>query len=165
MTIHKYNKDLILKGTFISIDPSSGSNSSMPAYAVYKESRLISSGTIELNLNKDLMYRLADLTKQLGKVLEEYPDINLAVVENIPVIPGKFSHHSLSSLMKSVGAIAGAFDPDTITFIEIMPRTWRKFAGEGYQKTDVGDAIQIGRAAIELAKLLKEPKEKKSKKA
>lgn len=164
MAIDKKNAEIILKGTFISIDPSCGSNNSMPAYAIYKESRLVRSGTIQLNLNKDTEYRLKDLSKQLSNIIPM--DVDVAVIENIPVMPGKFSHKGLSSLFKSVGTIIGAFsviENPNLIFINIMPISWRKYAPAGYVKSDVGDAILIGNAAIQLAKKILEPSKKRGK--
>lgn len=160
--IHKKNAEQLLKGTFISLDPSCGSQSSMPAYAIYTRGRLVGSGIIQLNLNKELPYRLKELSYKISKILDQYPQIDSAVVENIPVIPGKFSQKGLSSLLKSVGTIMGSFlhKGEDFLIIEIMPRSWRQFAPADYVKSDVGDAIMIGHATIKLCEKLYEPNKK-----
>ena len=129
------NRDKILGGTMIAIDPASRSL----GYSVWQLGRMTDSGSIEAK--GDIGQRLA----YLHDCLEGLPQADVMVIEKIG--QGRQAHHFL---LWSQGAIAAALRAPVT--IEIPPSLWRRFRDKDYIKSDLNDAMYIGRTAIALAK-------------
>jgi hypothetical protein len=147
----------VQKGYMLAIDPSSGSQGSLPGFAVFKAGRLVDAGTISLPRGtRHIGSRLFLLRDTLEKEFEK-PDI-LAVEWIAPVFPGAknaYFQKSASSLMKSVGAIMSVWDSPVV---EPAPTTWHTMTPPNYEKNDTNDACMIGNAVlITLARILGEP--------
>lgn len=156
--VAKYS-DKILKGHMLVVDPSCGSSSSLPGYAIFKEGKLEETGVIELHsINGDLYKRLREIAKCFDDMFGEF---DILVIEAIPPVHGgnvmgKAKSHA--SLLKSVGAIVGSVDATRV--VDIHPRTWQKYKDKDYVKADDQDAKYIGYAAIAIALKQVERKEK-----
>ena len=142
--------ETILTQNMLCIDPSTGSYSSMPGYALFKKGKKIESGIIEVDpkLNKSLkLYEIA------RTIREDFSDtaIDLLVVEYIPPMSfkGGMSGVAIMSLQKSIGAIMGAM-PFT-NLLEIPVASWKAFKPKDYVKTDEYDSICLGLCAIGIA--------------
>jgi hypothetical protein len=144
-------------GNVLAIDPSSGSQGSVPGYALFKAGQLQDAGTIALPRGtKALSNRLFLLRDTLEK---EFQKPDLLIVELIsPVMPaknGQFLHANGSSLIKAVGAILSCWD---VPVLEVAPMTWHSMTPPTYKKSDTHDACMIGWAAfITLARVTGEP--------
>lgn len=141
-------RELITKGQLLAIDPSSGSEGSMPGFAIFKEGRLISCGTIKLPAGGELHLRLQELARTLREEFE-VPDV-LVVEQIAPYIKGFFN----LSLHKSIGATVSAIPCKSL--VEISPSSWhaaiRKMGIEdSYVKSDVNDAIFMGYCVVKEA--------------
>lgn len=139
-------KTKILEGTFISIDPSVGSGSSMPAWALYKQGKLVESGKWKIELDQELADRCRDLHGLVTALIKETTPL-LVVVEKITA-GGRFKR--MDSLLKGVGAIMVAASP--LPVLEISPRTWQTMKPDDYYKSDEQDAIAIGYYVVETSK-------------
>lgn len=145
----------VLKGSMLVIDPSSGSSSSMPGYAIFASGELLDSGILTVNANKELPRRLVDIAKCLR---EQFSPVNVLVIEDIPVRAHGRNATGHASLLKSVGAILSAAQYDQ--FIEVSPSVWKAYIEktiaikEKYVKGDEWDAKVIGYCVIDLAKEL-----------
>jgi len=148
--------ELLLQGTLLAIDPSSGSAGSLPGYALFKGGRLVDAGTLELPRSGPLANRLFLLRDTLAKEFDR-PDL-LAVELISPVMPsrkGIFLHKNSSSLIKAVGAVLSCWD---CPVVEVAPVTWHSMTPPHYQKSDAADACAIGGACfITLARVRGEP--------
>jgi hypothetical protein len=144
----------LLEGTVVSIDPSCGSSSSMPAYAIYWAGRLLNSGTIQLDIEKPIEQRLYDLGLQLRSSITD--SVGVLIYEDVPPVrfykSGRTSAGSQSSLIKSVGTILGTIRADH--HVGLRPSVWRRISGPSHVKGDVEDAIEMGRLTIELARYI-----------
>jgi hypothetical protein len=145
--------DKIKNGSVLAIDPSSGSYSSQPGYAIYKNGQLDDSGIVEIHSGDHISNRLHRLAKALK---EEFDEPALLITENIPPFMAEkgtspFATRNVISLHQSVGVIMSVWDVPVIT---VSPRTWRSFIPDGYMKDDEHDAIMIGWAAVQYAKRL-----------
>lgn len=153
---------LILEGRILCIDPSVGSASSMPGYAIYENQKLIDKGTIDIDVKttkKHVGFRLQELGKSLR---EEFKTVDVLVIEDIPPFRagGTYGANKAHvSLLKSVGCIFGSAQFEHL--VNIHPRTWQKWRDENYAKTDDKDAEYIGIAAIGMAKIIRDGIEKK----
>lgn len=152
--------DILQNGEMLAVDPSSGSQGSLPGYALFRKGKLVDAGTIELPRGtRPLANRLFLLRDTLEKAFDK-PD--LLTIELIsPVMPAKggaFLHKHASSLIKSVGSILSTWD---VPVLEVSPMTWHSMTPPEYKKDDVQDACMIGWAVfITLARLTgtEEPK-------
>lgn len=143
----KPHADLILTGTLLAVDPSSGSRTSQPGWAFFSEGEYLMGGTLRIDHKGDIYQRLIDLYKGLNTLLDTTPDV--MVIEKI--------HKSMSSnyLLWAVGvSIAAVQQPLTI---EVLPHIWKATSkvDKTYTKTDENDARMLGRTVIELAKRAK----------
>ena len=151
----------ILEGTVLAVDPSVGSRTSQPGYAVFKNGELIEFGTITIpKPSRDLPYKLRDLRVKLNSEFET-PDV--LVVEQIPpkrYIPGGFNPVQ-SSLLMAEGVILSSFYGKDCKVIRIKPTEWQaicKRYGDWSreEKGDDMDAFGIGMSVIRTARQLKE---------
>lgn len=137
------NRDLIINKTFISIDPGSTS----PGWALWKLGKLVDAGEIKPKKTDNISKRLA----YIHDYLESLPQADIIIVEKIGIITGRKAQ-SHPYLLWSLGAIAGALRCKNM--IEMPPSMWQKFRNKNYTKSDREDAIVIGRACIEIAKII-----------
>lgn len=142
-------KDCLLTGTLLAIDPSTGSRSSMPGYALFKNGQLVESGTITVDIKGNRAERLHEINRTLREELET-PDV--VAVESAGYFVGKMNPASIISLQRAIGAIVAAHPVKCL--IEIPSNVWQKHAFPGYIKNDANDAICIGLCAINTAKEL-----------
>lgn len=152
LEIEQYG-EIIQAGEVLAVDPSSGSQGSLPGYALFKAGKLVDAGTIDLPRgSRPLANRLFLLRETLEKAFQK-PDL-LAIELISPVMPAKngaFLHKHASSLIKAVGAILSTWDVPTL---EVSPMTWHSMTPPEYKKSDVQDACMIGWAVyITLARL------------
>ncbi len=131
------HSDLILNGTLLAIDPSSGSVGSQPGYAIYERGKLTESGTIDLNPKYNLATRLVLLGNQIREISA---DIDVMAIEQV---------WKNNSLLKSCGAIISNFYG--VKTIEVPAINWCKAKDGDYVKTDECDAIYIGKYVMEVA--------------
>jgi hypothetical protein len=145
----------VLTGTVLVIDPSSGSSSSQPGYALFSGGNLTDSGTIVINHAKEVPRRLQDIAKALQK---DFPPVDVLIIEDIPVRSFGRNAHAHATLLKSVGAILSAAQYDK--FIEISPSVWHAWLSKdpaiakGYAKGDEWDAKVMGFCVLDLARTL-----------
>ena len=140
-TIKKHAK-VVLNGTVLAIDPSSGSDESMPGFAVFKQGELVMSGTIKLP-HIELHGRLYALYDKIQALLGSPPD--LLVVEDIAGQIHKYLHYAVGV------SIAAARSPLSL---RIGLPVWKAVAKADpkYVKSDVNDAIKMGEAVVLLAR-------------
>lgn len=139
-------RDLILKGKLLAIDPSTGSTSSLPGYAIYEAGVLVESGLIQVSVAEASNKRLYEINRTLREEFE-IPDV--LVIEHISEIAFgvlKFKPKAFCGLHRGVGAILSAFNVDPV--IAVPPRIWKKTVDENYVKSDESDAVYIGRHVI-----------------
>ena len=156
LQILKYRKDL-LSGEVLCVDPSSGSKSSMPGYAVYRKGELVESGTIEVPLGDKIYDRLVYLVACIKREFNTTPDV--LVIEDIPIGKGRLRMAALRSLNMSVGAIIGALEVDKV--VALHPRFWKKHARVNYSKSDEQDAIMMGEVCFKVISQLEDKDGKK----
>lgn len=153
-------KDLILNGTMVSCDPSSGgvgsSAKSNPAFTLWEAGEAKDTWTEEIVGSWKPYERLAALSRAVSEV-----ECGVLVIEDVGVIqfPPKKGRPGFNkvnkSLIWSVGAIVGGIAPDQL--IEVKPQTWQRFIDKKtYIKSDINDSIGIGWAAIQMAKETKD---------
>ncbi len=149
---------LVLKGRVLSIDPSIGSTSSMPGWAVYDAGVYIDSGILLINIPNSIPDRLQQLNHEMRQLMLKWkPDV--LVYEDIPASRfGGGNAVAHASLLKAVGAILAV--PGPVGFIGLLPVTWKRFTKENYVKGDEADAIAIGEIAIQLSAWMEDEKAK-----
>lgn len=147
----------ILEGTFIAFDPSTGSQSSMPGYAIFINGNLTESGIIKVNPADRKNVKLFSITESLRT---EFPQADVIAIENIPPVrynrKGAMDGWAIVALQRAVGAIMGCFNCE---YVEVAPASWQKYKFEGYDKSDEHDSICIGLCCIDIAKQIKEEME------
>lgn len=140
----------ILGGMLLAIDPSTGSRSSMPGYALFDKGELVESGIIQVRVQDRKNIRLYNIAETLRT---EFPKIDILAVENIPPVSynrkGAMRGWSLVALQRSIGAIISCFDCD---YVEVAPTWTTKFRPEELDKDDEADAIGIGNATLQAAR-------------
>lgn len=145
MKLTPEERKVILTGTVLAIDPSSGAWSqrykeqSHPGWARFHAGVLVASGVVPMDGKKqNIFQRLRALYDAL---LAEKPDV--LVVEQIR---GTMAHQYLKW---SVGVIIASVRASYT--IEMPIATWRAYAGKGHKKSDEADAVQIGLTLISIA--------------
>jgi hypothetical protein len=145
-----------LQGTVLVIDPSSGSELSVPGFALFQNQTLIESGTLEISRTKRSYERLRELALTLGA---SFGPVDTLVVEYIPPFMsasgGGFRTQAVVNLHRAVGVIMACVTWKSL--LQITPGTWhawvrRNVAGE-YAKSDEKDAIAMGMTILSLAGL------------
>lgn len=140
----------LLEGVAVCIDPSVGSRSSQPGYAVSRQGELVESGTFRIPPDKPIHMRLRLLATQLRRLYTKY-DPDVLVYEDIPAVRyGGGNANSHSSLIKAVGAILSVPGPELC--VGILPSSWKANARTEYEKSDENDAIEILYVIVELAR-------------
>jgi hypothetical protein len=147
----------ILDGVVVSIDPSIGSSSSLPGWAVYRAGQYVASGTFDMPIHKSIPDRLRILANHVRKLYNQYlPDV--LVYEDIPAQRyGMGNAVAHASLLKALGAILSVPGPDG--YVGIMPVSWKKGVRDTYQKGDEADAVEIGYVVIEFASQIRYARE------
>lgn len=150
----------LTEGVVISIDPSIGSTSSMPGYAIYIRGERSSSGTLDIDRNASIPERLQQLAHFIRKLYSIY-DPDVLVYEEIPAQRhGGGNANAHASLLKAVGAILSVSGPDK--YVGILPISWKAQVGDDYVKGDKEDAEAIGRICIQEAHRIIEEDGKKA---
>ena len=148
----------LTEGRVVSIDPSIGSSSSMPGWAVYLAGNYVESGTFDIPRDKSIPERLKHLARCMTKLYARH-DPDVLVYEEIPAQRhGMGNAGAHASLLKAVGAILSVPGPDG--YVGIMPVSWKALVLDTYIKGDEEDACEIGRIVIEQAWLIRNSKEK-----
>lgn len=139
------NRDVILNGTLLAIDPSSFGKDSVPGFTIYEGGKLLTSGTIQRppGPQRDTYQRIQFLYERVSKLLPIPPDV--LVLEEI--------HKALGPvpLLWAAGvSIAAANAPVTI---ECPINLWKCVAKAtpGYIKGDAMDSECMARAIVLLA--------------
>ncbi len=137
------------RGVVLVVDPSMGSLSSKPGWAVYSAGDLADSGVLEVHTEGTRWYRLKEVYRQLANLSAAwYPGV--CVYEEIPVSAhnGR-SQVSHASLLLALGVTMAAVEAEG--FVGIAPNSWKRFVSDGYLKSDEQDAIEMGRIVIDMA--------------
>lgn len=132
--------DVILNGTILCIDPSSG-GTSLPGFAIYEGGQLLTSGTVEFPKPKqDIYRRLPHLYEKVSKLLPVPADI-LAIEEIHPKMSGQELQWAVGTSISAARALS--------TF-QVPINLWKAVAKatDGYLKGDAMDAEMIGLAMI-----------------
>ena len=159
--LKKYH-GLIIKGTVLCIDPSIGSSSSMPGWAVSRNGTRVDSGIIEIEVSRDIPARLQVLNRKIRNLIQEW-DPDILVYEDIPAQRhGGGNANAHASLLKALGAILSV--PGPRGYVGLHPMTWKRLARPSYVKGDEEDANEMLWISIELSKWMETEVEKKGKK-
>lgn len=146
------NLKLILAGVVISIDPSAGSGSSQPAYAVYRAGELVACDILDIVPHRPLWERLTDLSRKLRNLYKLYdPDV-IAFEDIAPQRYGGGNAEAHATLLKSVGVVLSV--PGPRAYIRLSPIVWKRLVRPEYVKGDRQDAEEIGYITIEAAKYI-----------
>lgn len=136
----------------LAVDPSTGSTSSLPGYAIYEAGELVESGLIQVDVSAARNKRLFEIRRTLQEEFE-IPDILvLEHISGLPFGPMRFAPEAFAGLHRGVGAILSAFNVDSV--IEVPPNIWKKHVDEHYRKGDEADAVYIGRYVVNQARLM-----------
>lgn len=151
--IYGYIRDNIkplIEGTVLTIDPSVGSMSSMPGWAVSERGIITKSGTLSIDPRKETHEKLRELHRLLRNLSGDIqPD--LCIYEQVPVSAhGGRSQVSHATLLMAVGVTMCAVSADH--FIGLAPNVWKAKVRDTYMKSDEADAIEMTWIAIEMAK-------------
>lgn len=150
----------LTRGFVLVVDPSMGSASSLPGYAVYAAGDLIDSGVLQVHTEGTRWHRLKEVYRQLENLSTAW-NPSVCVYEEIPVSAhaGR-SQVSHASLLLALGVTMAAVEAEA--FVGIPPITWKKFVSPEYIKGDEQDAIEMGRIVIAMARelLIKDPPRK-----
>jgi Holliday junction resolvasome RuvABC endonuclease subunit len=149
----------LTEGWVIAIDPSIGSSSSLPGYAVYRGGKLLISGVLQIDRNADVPTRLQQLAYEMRRLYAQYP-VDVLVYEDIPAQRyGGGNANAHSSLLKSVGVVLSISGP--ASYVGLLPISWKRLVREGYVKGDKEDAEEIGYIAISEARRITEEEGRK----
>lgn len=144
------HSELIKTGHVLCIDPSVGSSSSLPGFAVYKKGKLVESGLIQVDLGKPLNKRLFEIRRTLQEDFEVPDILILEYIGGYAFGPMRYNITAYHSLIKAVGTVLASFNVDTV--IEVPPAVWKKYVDDQYVKGDEADAVYIGRYVINSAR-------------
>jgi hypothetical protein len=120
-------------GLVLVIDPSSGSQESMPGFCLLKDGYLIESGHYQIPLKEapKRLHYLDSLLREEYRNPDGSPKLSGLVIENIPPFMGRgggpgdagFRTKGVLNLHRSIGVVFGALGDVPIT--EITPRSWK----------------------------------------
>lgn len=141
--------EIIQTGRILALDPSCGSASSMPGYAIYEAGVLTDSGIIDVpGIHRDLPYRLQDIARVLRT---EFPAPDVLVIERIPARRfGGGSATAHASLLAAEGLMMGTLEVPVV--VRIRPQAWRALRHEDWVKGDEEDAKAMGYALLNVCK-------------
>lgn len=160
MEVRKW-RDALLRESLLVIDPSCGSESSQPGWAVYCSGKLGESGVLSIDPNEPLWWRLQALHDQLKDLVEEHQPSILIYEEISPRAWGGRAASGHASLLKAVGVTLGSTH-GVETCIGIRPSTWKKLVRPTYRKSDEADAIEMGWVMLQLAAEIPAHRKKKT---
>lgn len=130
----------LFKGTILAVDPSIGSASSMPGYALVVDGVMVDSGILSINPRESASKRLSGIQHQL---LALVPNPNVLVIEKIaPML--SCGGAGVIQLHWACGVILATY-PDAVP-VMIPNQTWKKYLrdkGIEYKKSDENDAIVL----------------------
>lgn len=148
------NLNRLINGIVVCIDPSIGSSSSMPGYAVYIAGELQSSGILPIDPTGSVPMRLQKLAYHMRRLYAEW-DPDTLVYEEIPAQRyGGGNANAHASLLKAVGVILSISGPSG--YVGLLPLSWKRMIRDTYVKGDREDAEEIGYIAIQQAKRISE---------
>lgn len=139
----------LVRGVVLVVDPSMGSSSSLPGWAVYSGGDYADSGVLEVHTEGSHWHRLKEVYRQLENLSKAWLP-GVCVYEQIPVSAhaGR-SQVSHASLLMALGVTMAAVEADG--FVGIAPVSWKRFISPGYIKSDEADAVEMGRIVIAMA--------------
>lgn len=142
----KYNKDLLLNGTMLAIDPGSVKS----GWALFKKGELLASGDFKTKSRPPLLRM-----KEIREFYSKFREVDILAMEYIHEPNGKTVMSSYTKLLKSVGALAASVD---FTYcLEIAPIVWQDVYSlkQGRKtKSDESDAMGVGKALVIMAREL-----------
>lgn len=143
--------NLLLNGTVLAIDPSSG-GSSQPGWALFKAGQLVGQGEIQLPSKRTINDRLQVLYDEVYKLTDTRPD--MLILECVS--KGTMAH---PFLVWSIGTVIAAARAHAMT--ECPINVWKAVAKamHEYEKTNASDAVLIGQSLILLAQKFHEEKQ------
>jgi len=139
--------DCILNGTLLAIDPSTGSKSSMPGFAVFEKGILIESGIIQVDLKGNRAQKLYQINHTLRT---DFGAPDVVAVESAGYFISKMNPASIISLQRAIGAVIAAWPVKCL--VEVPSNVWQRYQFKGYIKGDEADSICIGLTVIAKAK-------------
>lgn len=144
----------LLEGVVCCFDPSIGSTSSMPGWAVSRAGVIFASGIFEIPAHETIPQRLNRLHGHVRKLYNLHsPDV--CVYEQIPALrQGGGNAWGHASLLKALGVILSV--PGPADYVAIFPMSWKSLARDEYVKGDEADAIEILWVVIEEARRIRE---------
>lgn len=144
----------------MSVDPSIGSTSSQPGWAIYRKGNFIEGGIIPIPHHLSVPKRLRMLANGIRKLYRQY-DPDVLIYEEITSVNNRVGGNSNAhaSLLKALGVILSVPGPEG--YVGIFPISWKKLARPEYIKGDKEDAIEIGYVVIQLAKEISNAKKNK----
>lgn len=145
----------LLEGVVCCFDPSIGSTSSQPGWAVSIAGELQASGTFEINPTGTIPARLHTLHGYVRKLYNEW-DPDVCIYEQIPAqrTGGGGNAWAHASLLKSLGVILSVPGPDH--YVSIFPVSWKAMVRDTYVKGDEADAREILYVVIQEARRILE---------
>lgn len=139
----------LLYSVVLVIDPSIGSSSSSPGWAVYNAATLDAAGTIDTGgSHLPLWKRARALADEIRGLCDDFAP-TLLIYEDIPAT-SNFNANAQASLLKAVGIVLASSTTDDC--LGIHPASWKNYVRPSYTKGDKEDAIEIGHVAVALAK-------------
>ena len=150
-----------LKGRVLCIDPSSGSEQSVPGFALFEGQILREVGFLEISRTSDAPIRFKELVRALQDNFSE--EVDVLVIEYVPPFmskPGKggFRTQGVVNLHRAIGITMGVVPWKSI--IQVPPISWRTWVtnnvgaiGSTYKKRDDRDAMALGLTVFHLADL------------
>jgi hypothetical protein len=149
-TIAKF-PTLFTDGRVLVIDPSSGSSSSMPGYAEFRNGKLVDSGTIQIPYSKKVHRRLRYLKECLERDFSE-EKYDVLVMESLSIMQST-KRRAMGLLLESVGVFLAVIDSEEVAYV--APASWHKYARDKYGvefiKSDENDAIMMGELCMQIA--------------
>lgn len=146
-------------GVVLCIDPSIGSSSSQPGYALYRKGELFESGILPIAPDGTVHARLQKLRSHMYNLISIWqPDV--LVYEDIPSQRhGGGNANAHASLLKAVGVILSISGPEH--YVGLLPISWKRMARPSYTKGDREDAVEVGYIAIAEAARIEEAEGKR----
>lgn len=130
----------LLKGTILAVDPSIGSASSMPGYAMVVDGVMVDSGILAINPRENSSKRLSAIQKQLLAIT---PNPDVLIIEKIaPML--SVGGAGVIQLHWACGVVLATF-PNAVP-VMVPNQTWKKYLrdhGIDYKKSDENDAIVL----------------------
>lgn len=142
-------KSPLIYGTVLSIDPSIGSSSSSPAWAIYRSGELVDSDTIFTGGSHLELWQRARNLGDILRMLCNENHVDVLVYEDIPATSG-FNQNAIASLLKAVGIVLACSKSSHV--LGVHPASWKNYVRPEYTKGDKEDAIEIGHVVISLAR-------------